>query len=68
MYSECKSCWFYTREYKAPGHMNRRTRCGLYQFTTIVKKCPCFQCLTKTLCRHLCEERLNFWDTVVDKG
>lgn len=63
-YKECEACWLYIHGYKAPGHWNRRTKCGLYKLTTIVEKCPCYQCLTKTLCRIHCEERLNFWETI----
>lgn len=69
LHKQCETCWLYTIGYKAPGHMNRKTRCGLHELLTIktVKKCPCFECLTKTLCRKHCDERLNFWYTVTTK-
>jgi hypothetical protein len=62
VYLECKSCWLYTRGFKPPGYMNPHVMCGLYELGKVVKHCPCLQCLTKTMCRVHCKERLTFWD------
>jgi len=64
VYSECKSCWLITHGYEANYRVDRVAKCGLCDLgRALVEICPCFQCLTKTLCRKHCEERLNFWNT-----
>lgn len=46
----------------------RSTLCGLFG-SDKVSDCPCRICLVKTMCRHMCVERMDFFTLVVkNKG